>query len=166
MAFGYYVDGDGNYYEGEKLDPSWTAVTQRASFLQDWNGASWVYSLTRTRAFQKSKFTDDLEADLAAAMSSAGLGLMDIAAIALGVYECTKLGDDPAATDQEVPLLYGVSLYNSSTKADAASLISSTVQTFAAYIGKMYAYKIETFDAIDASTNAIDILNMEYVRPL
>lgn len=165
MAYSYYVDGDGNYYEGEKLDPSWTEVTQRAHHLQDWNGAAWAYNLTRTRAYQKAKFTEDLESDLAAAMSEAGIGLMDIAAMCMATAEVVKIGDDPAATDQEVPFLYGYATAASDTKANAATAVGGTNQALAASIGGLYYYKKTVFAAIDASSNAVDILNMNYVRP-
>lgn len=44
---GYYIDQQGNYYEGDKADYRDTSVPQRPSPFYDWVGNQWVTNVAR-----------------------------------------------------------------------------------------------------------------------
>ncbi len=64
---GYFIDGAGNYYEGDR-QPGSTAVPQRPALLHDWNGAAWVPNAKREAQAQ----IDALEAEQARRLTARG----------------------------------------------------------------------------------------------
>lgn len=46
---GYYLDFNGEYYEGDKADHRHIEVPQRPSPLHEWDGDGWVLNLTEAR---------------------------------------------------------------------------------------------------------------------
>jgi hypothetical protein len=49
----YFIDGAGNYYEGDRAHSLDVSVPQRPSADYDWNGSAWVLNAQRASAAQR-----------------------------------------------------------------------------------------------------------------
>lgn len=166
MAYGYYIDGSGNYYEGDKLDAGDTEVTRRPADYYDWNGSSWDYNLTRTKEYAKAVFNAAMNADVDAVFVSAGLGTADIMAYAAATADVNRLADNASAPDAEIPILAGYVDYAGGTNAAASAAITAGVQYVQTIIGHLFAYKLAQIAAIDAAGDGATALAVTYTRPL
>jgi len=171
---GYYVAVSGSpvgvagtYYEGDKAYPDDVETARRPHPTMTWNFGSgiWEHNLAELRAYTKTLFFQTMEADLAGALAALNIGNVDLIAQSSAIAEINFIAAYPGATADECPLLEGYATHASITKAAAAALIDSDAQSTMTIIGTLYAYKVESFAAIDASSDPAVIMAVVYSRP-
>lgn len=171
---GYYVAVAGSpvgvvgtYYEGDRAYPGDVETPRRPYPTMTWNfgSAIWEHNLAELRDYQKNLFYQEMESDLVGALAALNVGNVDLIACCSGVHEVNFIAADPGATATEVPMLEGYSVYASITKVAAAAAIANGAQVTLTIIGTLYAYKLETFAAIDAETDPAVIIATVYSRP-
>lgn len=160
---GYYIDGSSNYYEGDKRDPSDTAVTQRPFYTCDWDGAAWVYDLAETRIAAKNIYTRDMAKDIenAMAITSDPIDIMSIIALAFMRVDVAAYADNVA---QNCPFIDGYRTITGETKAACAATVETQADLIAGVLGVVLAQRNEDYALMDAAVSGPAILAIVYVR--
>lgn len=159
---GYFLDGSGDYYEGEKRDPSDTTVTQRPADYYDWGGSAWALNLARTQTFQKGVIIQAaadnakslLSGDEDVAESNLDLMMMAIAMI------CSEGEAYAEDVTHDVPFWDGYIAENT-TNATLANLNTNVYPVFkaiATLMGRIVGQAIQLIENINADTVAADVL--------
>ena len=165
---GYYVTPapDYNYYEGDQLSSSDTAVSQRPHSTCSWDGAAWVYDLAETRIVAKQTYNSAMQEDFDIALSASSDPVLPVS-----IYGYLSMMTDLVSyTDNSannVPFIDGwLAEKGSGTKADVVADITGDADFGIAALGKIMFCRKRDFALIDAAATGPDILAIVYVSPL
>lgn len=161
---GYYIDGSSNYYEGDKREPSDTAVTQRPFYTCTWDGSAWSYDLAATRKAAKNIYTTAMAVDISLAMSQSSdpIDVMSIIALAFMRADVAAYADNVA---QNCPFIDGYRTITGETKAACAATVATQADLIAGVLGVVLAQRNADYALMDAAVSGPAILAIVYVRP-
>lgn len=163
---GYYINSDGDYYEGDRVSASDTEVTQRPYHTCTWNAglSVWEYDLAETRLSAKKIWNEAASADIQESLDAEGI-TANISFMYLALFVDSVSYTDNAANN--TPFYDGyLAVSGLANKAAVHAAIKNDYDLGAVALGKVMAQRDIDFDLIDAAATGPDILAVVYVSPL
>jgi len=164
---GYWLGAGGNYWEGDRVDPTDTEVTQRPYYTCDWDAgtSTWNYNLPDTRVFVKNIWLSAMQQDVNDALAAS----TDPSNMFIGLCELGAFADSVTYTDNvanNTPFYDGYQAVSGLANTAAVhAAIAARYDTLGNTLGKILALRDADFALMDAAVTGPDIVAIVYVRP-
>lgn len=164
---GYWLGAAGNYWEGDRVDPTDIEVTQRPYYTCDWDTgtSTWNYNLPDTRTFVKNIWLGAMQQDVTETLAAAA----DPSNMFIGMCEMAAFIDSVTYTDNvanNTPFYDGYQAVSGLANTAAVhAAMSARYNLQGEILGKILAQMDIDFALMDAAVTGPDIVAIVYVRP-